>query len=329
MSKLPIVVIICLSLLGGCRQQQESMFERYIVRLSNVLDVEPLSLPEPLLISLPDTRDLYREPSPLYLGLLDSYQLRQCGLFQLIAERNSILGKVADPFRRYDYHVSFVQLAKQCLNEQQFEPEINRALTEAIEVKTLELTSVHFSNLIWSSQAIRRQLTGVEWLAEGDMHNSAPVVDAFEALTAAFQGSYMQEWAVIPELVPHQEVLEKQALVGNLVYSMSNASHYLSAINLFLTQNLDTVRCGQGVDSTQYRYLNNVLNQQYIQTIQPYLADLNQLYYQLSEYTQFLSSLQLSYQLDLESVHDEFQSKVIEHVTQWQTLSRRCEAATS
>ncbi|QSA19926.1 DUF3080 family protein, partial [Vibrio furnissii] len=30
-------------------------------------------------------------------------ELRKCALFSLIAERNSVLGKVQDEFRRFDY----------------------------------------------------------------------------------------------------------------------------------------------------------------------------------------------------------------------------------
>ncbi|MFX3791464.1 DUF3080 family protein, partial [Streptococcus suis] len=82
----------------------------------------------------------------LSIGLIDSYQLRQCGLFNLIAERNSVLGKVADQFRNYDYQVALLAGVGKCLSSNELDPEIVELLKE-IEQQKLAQFPLHQWNL--------------------------------------------------------------------------------------------------------------------------------------------------------------------------------------
>nr|WP_256384204.1 DUF3080 family protein [Photobacterium toruni] len=57
----------------------------------------------------PRTHALKQPIADITIGLLNAYELRQCGLFQLIAERNSVLGKVQDKTRRLRYELLFLK----------------------------------------------------------------------------------------------------------------------------------------------------------------------------------------------------------------------------
>ncbi|RXJ71671.1 hypothetical protein CS022_20225 [Veronia nyctiphanis] len=105
-----IWVCICAVLLLGCRPGNETtdLFETYQQRLANVVDADTSPLPESDKVQLPRKRELIQPIEDVTFGLLDAYDLRKCGLFQLIAERNSVLGKIQDPFRQLDYEVSFL-----------------------------------------------------------------------------------------------------------------------------------------------------------------------------------------------------------------------------
>ncbi|HAS6511367.1 TPA: DUF3080 family protein, partial [Vibrio parahaemolyticus] len=106
-----ILFFALLALLSGCNgwtNPERAIFEKYHQRLANVLDVPPRELNEVSAITIPDKRALYQELPRLSLGLLESYQLRQCGLFNLIAEKNSQLGKVQDPFHDLDYQTTLL-----------------------------------------------------------------------------------------------------------------------------------------------------------------------------------------------------------------------------
>lgn len=106
-----ILWVICIAfMLSGCLENDKAraQFENYQSRLASVLDTEPLPLKAPSYIELPRKRDLALPVEDVRMGLLDAYELRACGLFQLIADRNSILGKVQDGFRQLQYEITLL-----------------------------------------------------------------------------------------------------------------------------------------------------------------------------------------------------------------------------
>lgn len=115
------VVLAALLLLTGCepRLAIDADFDRYLSRIANVQQRDALSPPAMAAQSLPEKRKLLIAIDPVTISLLDSYELRQCGLFELIAERNSILGKVQDEFREWDYQVALLNGIQGCLTSPQ------------------------------------------------------------------------------------------------------------------------------------------------------------------------------------------------------------------
>lgn len=324
-SILTLVVTTLMVLVAGCSEDNgKPPFDTYMQRLANVLEVEVHEPQEYISFSLPSTRDLYVEPSSLTIGLLDSYELRSCGLLELISERNSILGKVSDPFRLYDYQVDFIKTGVQCLEQETLEEGIREVLVEAVGMKQKELNAVFLSNLVWTSDAMKAQWRGYEWLSEADFHHSSQVADALEALNLAFSLAQEKDWNDIPSLTQYQEVLEKQGGVGKLIFSLESVTFELAQLNDFIREHFPSVKCGVGRDKTQYTYLNNVMNQQYIEAIQPKLAKLNQLYYQFESSAEMFDSDTLNYQVSLKAYHSAFHKQILVHVDHWKQLSERC-----
>lgn len=304
------------------------MFNRYLERLGNVFELEPASLSPSQTFILPDTRELLREPTRITLGLLDSYTLSQCRLFNLIADRNSILGKVSDPFRQFDYQVRFIQIAETCLQNTDLADNVALELKKALKIKKNELKSVYFSNLLWTSEAMRNQLTTPEWISDADVHHHAAAESAFLTLNASLGALNKKDWISLSKIQPYQETIEKQPVIGRLIYSISNTEQAMNTINDFLALHLDSVPCGTQRDNTQYRYLTNVFNQQYITVIQPYLSNVNQLYYAFSTHTQFLKDKDFPHQIDLDKLYLSFQTAILDHVELWQDISKRCGSLT-
>ncbi|MDP2543107.1 DUF3080 family protein [Photobacterium damselae subsp. piscicida] len=93
-------------------------FSTYAQRLANVPETsfdEQTVNTHLDIIPYPDNRDIYQTIPDIRIGLLDAYELRQCGLFHLIAERNSVLGKVQDKTRQLQYEILFLQGLRTCL----------------------------------------------------------------------------------------------------------------------------------------------------------------------------------------------------------------------
>ena len=313
--------LLCLTMvLTGCFDDSpQNYFDDYQTKIANVQDADEIQ-GDWELESLPRKRELFIEVPSLSIGLIDSYQLRQCGLFNLIAERNSVLGKVADEFRNYDYQVALLEGVGHCLSNNELEPEIVELLRE-IEQQKLAQFPLHQWNLIYASEAMQSQMRGSQWLRADIGDQVRQTSDALEHISQALNTPLVSGKAT-----EVQEGLEKSSTLGDLYYSLSRASAELDTITQQLTTFDANIICGKQRDTTKFRYLNNVFEQQYIDKVQPYMAQLDGYYQQLApQLAMFDAQPELhSYYFPIKDAHQAFRSSTRRHVDYWQQLFKRC-----
>ncbi|MCC4785623.1 hypothetical protein CSB62_04680 [Vibrio splendidus] len=313
--------LLCLTMvLTGCfNDSPQNYFDDYQTKIANVQDADEIQ-EDWELESLPRKRELFIEVPSLSIGLIDSYQLRQCGLFNLIAERNSVLGKVADEFRNYDYQVALLEGVGHCLSNNELEPEIVELLRE-IEQQKLAQFPLHQWNLIYASEAMQSQMRGSQWLRADIGDQVRQTSDALEHINLALNTPL-----VSGKTTEVQEGLEKSSTLGDLYYSLSRASAELDTITQQLTTFDANIICGKQRDTTKFRYLNNVFEQQYIDKVQPYMAQLDGYYQQVApQLAMFDAQPELhSYYFPIKDAHQAFRSSTRRHVDYWQQLFKRC-----
>ncbi|MEZ9473371.1 DUF3080 domain-containing protein [Vibrio lentus] len=313
--------LLCLTMvLTGCFDDSpQNYFDDYQTKIANVQNADEIQ-EDWELESLPRKRELLLEVPLLSIGLIDSYQLRQCGLFNLIAERNSVLGKVADEFRNYDYQVALLEGVGQCLANNELDPEIVELLKE-IEQQKLAQFPLHQWNLIYASDAMQSQMRGSQWLRADIGDQVRQTSDALEHINQALNTSL-----VSGKTTEVQEVLEKSSTLGDLYYSLARASVELDTITKQLITFDANIICGKQRDTTKFRYLNNVFEQQYIDKVQPYMAQLDGYYQQLApQLAMFDTQPELhSYYFPIQDAHQAFRSSTRRHVGYWQQLFKRC-----
>ncbi|MEZ9069078.1 DUF3080 domain-containing protein [Vibrio atlanticus] len=313
--------LLCLTMvLTGCFDDSpQNYFDDYQTKIANVQDADEIQQDWEL-ESLPRKRELFIEVPSLSIGLIDSYQLRQCGLFNLIAERNSVLGKVADEFRNYDYQVALLEGVGHCLSNNELEPEIVELLRE-IEQQKLAQFPLHQWNLIYASEAMQSQMRGSQWLRADIGDQVRQTSDALEHINQALNTPL-----VSGKTTEVQEGLEKSSTLGDLYYSLSSASAELDTITQQLTTFDANIICGKQRDTTKFRYLNNVFEQQYIDKVQPYMAQLDGYYQQLApQLGMFDAQPELhSYYFPIQDAHQAFRASTRRHVDYWQQLFKRC-----
>ncbi|MBR9874346.1 MAG: DUF3080 domain-containing protein [Vibrionaceae bacterium] len=316
-------------LLSGCTDlfnPEQALLEKYHQRLANVMDVSIAEI-EPLpAITIPPRRELFLSLPRLTLGLLESYQLRQCGLFNLLANKNSLLGKVQDAFHDLDYQTSLLRTLNSCLNDFPISEDERDTLVLLYGQKWSHLHT-HLDNLLLASETMQKQLTASDWLSVDNKNQIALVSDAFNALNDMYETpqktiSRLQDI----RMVQYQEVLEKSRLVGRLYYSLVNASHWLHEITQLLDTNQSKIICGKNRDITTFRYLNNVFQSIYVKEVQPYLAYLDSTYQRLNSGVMLVEK-----RMDLHGesyglidAHNMFRKRTLEHIQFWQGLFKRC-----
>ncbi|MEX0333617.1 DUF3080 domain-containing protein [Vibrio tubiashii] len=313
-----LISVILLTLVACQTDSPSHLFDDYLTRVARVQDAPRVNRDSVSYAQLPRKRDLYVDVPSVSIGLLDSYQLRQCGLFNLIAEKNSVLGKVADEFRNYDYQTALLDGLSRCLNSNALEQELKLKLVEIQQQKQSQF-EVHHWNLIFASDAMQKQLSGTRWL---EPNLGQTVVEINQALATLNLAS----GNVSNQVIDVQEVLEKKLIVGNLSYSLAMATSKLNHVTQQLTEYDHNIICAQNRDTTKFKYLNNVFEQQFVGKVQPYMAQLDGYYQTLS------SNLNLfdpkpnihNYVYPIKKHHVEFRQAIRHHVDYWQQLFKRC-----
>jgi hypothetical protein len=322
-------LLLSTSLLTGCNEwfnPEKAVFEKYNQRLANVLDTSESELEASPAVTIPDKRELFQELPRLSLGLLESYQLRQCGLFNLLAEKNSQLGKVQDAFYDFDYQTNLLRTLNGCLSDYPLSDEENTKLNGLYDQKWHHLT-VHLDNMLLTSDAMRKQLTGSEWLPLESKDQVAHVRDAFLALDEMYQTPY-RTLSRLPDvtIVNYQEEIEKTRLVGRLYYTLIDATHWLEQTTHMLEANQDKIICGANRDTTQFRYLRNVFQTIYVAEVQPYMAYVDSTYQQLDGGLSLVEKRMQAHGANygIEKAHDQFREETMKHVQFWKNLFKRC-----
>ncbi|PMO35017.1 hypothetical protein BCT11_23180 [Vibrio sp. 10N.222.52.B12] len=322
-------LVLLTTLLSGCNDwfnPEKAVFEKYNQRLANVLDTSESELEASPAVTIPDKRELFQELPRLSLGLLESYQLRQCGLFNLLAEKNSQLGKVQDAFYDFDYQTNLLRTLNGCLSDYPLSDEENTKLNGLYDQKWHHLT-VHLDNMLLTSDAMRKQLTGSEWLPLESKDQVAHVRDAFLALDEMYQTPY-RTLSRLPDvtIVNYQEEIEKTRLVGRLYYTLIDATHWLEQTTHMLEANQDKIICGANRDTTQFRYLRNVFQTIYVAEVQPYMAYVDSTYQQLDGGLSLVEKRMQAHGANygIEKAHDQFREETMKHVQFWKNLFKRC-----
>ncbi|WP_226684298.1 DUF3080 family protein [Shewanella indica] len=144
----PVRFSKCCSLLIGialgltaCQDNTQALWHDYAERLSRVTEqsfIAPDYLPKDNRL-LNSVGEIQAPSTRMSLPLLNSLGLMHCRLGELIADHNSILGKVAEPSEQFKYQLAFIQAAPACLQSLSLDDQSRRLLTEAKLQKQREL----------------------------------------------------------------------------------------------------------------------------------------------------------------------------------------------
>ncbi|WP_087852417.1 DUF3080 domain-containing protein [Photobacterium andalusiense] len=348
MMKIPLLVLCCVLLLIGCKENTtEALLDTYQQRLANVLKITPAETPRLNLAALPAVRSLKQPVADIRIGLLNAYELRQCGLFQLIAERNSILGKVQDQIRQLHYELLFLKQLDHCLNVIDNSDPLHPQLMDIYHQKQQQLPRVIW-NMAFTSQEWRQQFTLGHQVLElqqfsGYIENLA-AFDYLATLTTTITATNMSQAFTtlttnnIDLLLYHQQQIHNTQYLGQLFYSMAQITAELNTITAQLTQHENNVICGKNINQQQAQYLRNVFYKYYVTDIQPYLSTLQSQYQQLQPYLHHFytklvkdhiqpSSAMTLYAEDYfeGQLQHQFQQATLNHVHYWQRLFERCQ----
>lgn len=324
----PTLLLITLLGLAGCQSDDpaKDMMADYYQRLGNVLDAPTPDFTSPELPALPRKRNLVQPLKDLRMGVLDAYELRQCGLFNLIAERNSSLGKVADRFRQLDYELSFIDTAAQCLPQIK-DPSIQTELEQVLALKRKQRDTVIWNTLI-DSDAWRGQWNLPAYtltIALPAHSNAVSTIDQFSHLLDNNPPSN-------ESVIDWQESIEKQRILGALFVSLSYHTAWLNQTSELIANHQEKVLCGGNFDTTRLERLQTVFYKFYVGDVQPYLARVDGLYRDIAPALTRFATLQTPDAFSAYKnaywqgeAYRQYKDAIKHHADVWQQLFQRCD----
>lgn len=343
------IALSLILVLQGCDQRPvETMLERYSNRVANSLDSETqLDLDHSLALpTYPRRRERIRPVTDLRQGLLEVLKLRHCQLVQLVAERNSSLGKVMPPSRQLVYEIRFLSGLNQCrqtLQQNHADSGLIETIDEIYQIKQQNMEAALW-NGIFTSEAMERNFSHAEpalpLTGEDGFSQSRQALQLFNRIAAL--NPIMQtpltwrEPDYLDQLEPHYQALSTlrygSRWLRSIVLITETLEHTADVIEQRLAKR---PLCYNNQANPTALIVKNVFNKYYAAELQPYMAkihnqgrewlDLNQ---QLLQHFQHIPKSMQQYQrlmLTPESpLWQRYTQARNRHTEAWQGLLTQC-----
>lgn len=329
-----LLICTCLLSLVGCSDGQRlpDSFAEYQTRTFRVLSLNDEPIQPSVNITFPAVEQRKITIPSVTMPLRDFYAINGCELAPLIAQRNTALGKVEYPSRRIVYEAQLRDTLQNCINLIENDADIDddssvkSGLEEALTQKQLNFP-LTWANLIQNSESIRLSLSFDQRFIQGD------ATDGFVETTQALQ--YLYDIKTSPEIthteieshIAHLEQFRLPARIFRttryLITGLTHVNHILNTYNHDFT-------CATAQDKDKISIFNNVMNQFFIQELQPIASNTNRyaqviypLLQKIVEDEHIDHEMRMFVQNEL-ALYTKYKQVFAAHVSELQTLLSRC-----
>lgn len=277
------------SLLSGCgKAPAQAMLEDYADSMSNVLDT-PIELAlEEVMLDLPmfpEKRERMIPTTEIREGVMEVWDFKRCGMINLIAERNSTLGKVMLPSQKMKYELHFIAALQACQAKMQALAEPDAQAQTFIErlaaiqaIKQANLPAEIWNGIYTSDEISQHFASGKPPLdlPESNESSHRSVQTALEQLkTLAEQAD--KNPVVLPQWLDKLEDTYYNFYTSNfgaaLLPSLRILTHTLNQTAAAIEQRLaDSPFCYPSHRPRRAEVLRNIFQKYYAEQVQPYMA---------------------------------------------------------
>jgi len=315
--------------LGGCSEPPgKAELQDYQQRLNRVLALDTAKVNLVSAAPLPTKNSLAASLPDLRMDLLDAFATRQCGLDQLIAERNSSMGKVLSASKRLHYEVKVLNVMERCLTKTWDAP-LQGQLVAFYSEKQQSIATAWRNMLLTDDTLRRRWHSSDTMLAPNDTNGFNESLSALKQLLNLQQAITAQDWATASTIDPEQALatLYQYDFLSRLQFSLRYTSSWFDAVNPALLSIEPASLCARSNQTEQLTILNTVFRKFFIGEIQAYLAELMRyqqqswpLIAELYQDTAMLPVLEQRFGIQAEQL----QRLLLAHVGWYQQLNSQC-----
>lgn len=329
----PAMTLVALLIISGCSDTKKIAvdLEDYSERLQSYTGIAIESLPEVNNLYAPNKQALKIDIERTSINLRELFAFNDCSLNQLVAQRNTALGKMQLPSSRYAYESELVHELAACqrtLQENEGKTELVAKLADWSALKQQQLPQV-WANLITQSIETDTHFTG------GTGYISGTSNDNFQATKLALNfllKSQNEHPVNASALELHLQQLNNTPLMAKKWRTQLLLAQELNNISRLLNTYLINNTCSTRKEEESIEVMRNIFRIFFAERIQTVAGQLNNYYYQLSPLveqlaqapqmpTAFNEYLLLHNTLNFEAYTEAMQS----HIQIWQQIFERCD----
>ncbi|WP_372627567.1 DUF3080 family protein [Arsukibacterium sp.] len=325
-----MLLVVSVSLSGCSKPDSKATLTDYQQRLTRVLELDDIKVQLAPLATLPRPSEL-RQPLPdIRLELSEAWASRECGLDQLIGERNSSLGRVFQPSQQLHYELRLLAQLDNCL-QQELTQALQQQLGEWRSQKQQSVT-LALSNMLLTDDTLRKQWQGNNGgLVAGDSGGFVASSGALHNLVSLAEQISQQQWqqAAVVDIEQSLAMLYQHNFLNKLQSSLRYSAAWFSQVNPQLLAIAPESLCPNGRSTEQLKILTTVFSKFFIGEVQAHLAELSRYHneiwpqlQQLYQHTALYPALQQRYQQPAEQL----QQQLMLQVKWWQLLNQQCPA---
>ncbi|MEP0354754.1 DUF3080 family protein [Paraglaciecola sp.] len=298
----------------------------YAKRMANILESEPQQLLQVSLPPYPKITSLQQNIPNTLIKLSDFYGLKHCELYSLVAQRNTVLGRIHLPSTRYIYETELINALQACLTKTK-DTQLHSKLTNWLTLKEKQRPKV-WTNLIQTSHEIKHSFstnTGLIYGTPSDgLNETKTALNYLIKLLANNLNPNIKLESQLKQLLDNPlpaRMWFTQLLIGEQLNQLTN----------WLKNQAPQIQCNSGKRNEKLDYLTNVFRLFFIDKIQPIAGQLNYYHYQLTPmFEELINHPHLS-QTFKEYIHtqntlefEEYSNAMTEHLRFWQELFKNC-----
>tara|TARA_R110002126_G_scaffold15185_6_gene62490 strand:- start:1154 stop:2152 length:999 start_codon:yes stop_codon:yes gene_type:complete len=327
-----LLLMVVLASLAGCsKPDSKATLTDYQQRLSRVLELDSVKVQTEPVATLPRLSELKQPLPDIRLDLRDAWASRECGLDQLIGERNSSLGRVFQPSTQLNYELRLLAQLDNCLQQQ-----LSPALQQQISIwlnKKQQSVALALTNMLLADDTLRQQWHSTSHgLAAGDNSGFVTSSGALNNLVSLAEQIKKQQWQQAAKVDIEQSLatLYQSDFLAQLQTSLRFSAAWFNQVNPQLLAIAPDSLCPNGRSTEQLKILTTVFRKFFIGQLQAHLAELNRyhndiwpLLQQLYQHTSLYPALQQRYQQPAVQL----QQQLMLQVKWWQQLNQECPVA--
>jgi hypothetical protein len=326
------IFISLMLLLQSCQRHQllPNALEDYSERMYKVLDIEETDIPTFATLEFPDKQTFAINIPKLNIKMREFYAIEDCAIKQLIAQRNTALGKIQLPSVRLNYEWILIDHLQKCIESNSTKS--NEAQVEKMQDWLHQKKAIFplvWANMVTQSNEFYLGISASPGFIDGnendnftdglfDLKNLIAVRDDPAANIAAMEASLQS----IQKHRVYVRLWRSQVLLRNYLNQMTaDISHWASSFT-----------CETNKDRAKLAIIRNVFTLFFIQNVQAIGAQINHYHYALKpEFLRLINDDNLPNIFTLtiskynQSEFDEYQEAMLTHVKMWQGIFKKCD----